>query len=122
MEERLQKEIVNSRTEMLGKLDSPTSTDLQKMETRLKKKIEDSKVELSTTFETEAEICRNIYITEMMNQVSTIKEKSPSVRYVGKKDSQTPSISRLSSIISFMGEDPAPKKPRGVTVTPKKEE
>lgn len=121
MEERLQKEIIDSKNELSNKLVSSTSTALQKMETRLKKKIEDSKVELSTTFETEAEVCRNIYVTEMMNQVSSIKGKGPSVRYVGEKETQTPNLSRLSSILPSFGEEMSPKKPYGVTITSKQE-
>ena len=102
-----------------------TNNMIQQMEKRLQKKIEDSKVELSTTFETEAEVCRNIYITEMMNQVSSIKGKGSSVRYMGKKESQGSNISRLSSILpsfgdSFVEEGP-PKKFAGVTVISKEE-
>lgn len=95
------------------------NNNLGQMENRLRKKIEDSKVELSTTFETEAEVCRNIYITEMMNQVSSIKGKGSSVRYMGRKESQGSSISRLSSMLPSFGEEPtSPKKLHIVTVTP----
>ena len=99
------------------------NNNLSQMEQRLRKKIEDSKVELSTTFETEAEVCRNIYITEMMNQVSSIKGKGSSVRYMGRKESQGSSISRLSSMLPSFGEEPtSPKKLHIVTVTPTAEE
>ena len=91
------------------------------METRLKKKIEDSKIELTTTFETESEVCRNIYVTEMMNQVSSIKGKGPSVRYVGKRETQTSNLPRLSSILPSFGEEIQHKKPHGVTITSKQE-
>jgi hypothetical protein len=98
------------------------NNNLQHMEDRLHKKIENSKVELSTTFETEAEICRNIYITEMVSQINTIKGKGSSVRYMGKRETQAPSISRLSSILPSFGEEAPPKKPLIVTVIPKDEE
>ncbi len=134
MEERLQEKIENSRIESNNSIGTDESnkehdgcskkdvqlllagntvvidSNLQKMEERLQKKIEDTKVELSTTFETEAEVCRNIYITEMMNQVNSIKGKGSSVRYMGKKESQVSSISRLSSILPSFGEELSPKK------------
>ncbi len=78
-------EHANSK-ESLHKEHLSIANRIVKMEERLQGKIEDSKVELSTTFETEAEVCRNIYITETINQINSIKTKSSSVRYVGKKD------------------------------------
>lgn len=102
-------------------IDDVIST-LKQVEERLKKKIEDSKFELSATFETESEVCRNIYINEMMSQINSLKGKGSSVRYVGKKDNQ--GISRLSSILPSFGEDaplPPSKKFAGVTVISKGE-
>jgi len=90
---------------------------LKEMEERLKKKIEDSKVELSATFETEAEVCRNVYINELMDQVNSLKGKGSCVRYAGKKETQ--GISRLSSMIPSFGDETTPKKPSGVTVVSK---
>jgi uncharacterized phage infection (PIP) family protein YhgE len=104
-------------------IDDVIST-LKQVEEKLKKKIEDSKVELSATFETESEVCRNIYINEMMNQINSLKGKGSSVRYVGKKETQ--GISRLSSMLPSFGEDVPPppstsKKFAGVTVISKEE-
>ena len=90
---------------------------LKQMEERLKNKIEDSKVELSATFETESEVCRNIYISELMDQVNSLKGKGTCVRYVGKKETQ--GISRLSSMLPSFGDETTPKKPSGVTVVSK---
>nr|QBK85840.1 MAG: hypothetical protein LCMAC101_04350 [Marseillevirus LCMAC101] len=127
MEESLKKDIEDAKIkssedndEFTPFLQSVTDIDkLQKMEERLKKEIEDAVVELSTTFETEAEVCRNIYITEMMNQIIAIKGKGSSVRYVGKREDHSNSLSRLSSILPSFGEESSIKKPPGVTVTPK---
>ena len=92
---------------------------LRQSEDRLKKKIEDSKTELSAVFETESEVCRNIYITESINQISSLKGKGSSVKYVGKKEPVA--LSRLSSILPSFG-DEVPRKPSVVTVISKEDE
>jgi len=94
---------------------------IQKMEDILKNEIKDVKIELSTTFETESEVCRNIYISEVINQVNAIKGKGVNVKYIGNKEPQI-STSRMSSMFPLFAGDPAVKISSGVTVTPKKDE
>jgi len=120
-EEYLQKLLSDTISDINHEYQSMLSENIEdvisiliQMEERIKKKIEDSKVELSATFETEAEVCRNIYINELMDQVNSLKGRGSCVRYVGKKETQ--GISRLSSMLPSFGDEITSKQPSGVTV------
>lgn len=74
--------------------DKSSKEDLLLVKDQLRKLIEDSKTELTATFETESEICRNIYVSELIKQIGNLKS-NVNVKYMGNKKESESRLSRL---------------------------